>query len=789
MKISAKWLGLYVDLEGVDIDDLFNQFTMTTAEVEGIERLGSELQKLVVARVEDVQPHPDADKLSVTQVFDGEKTSQVVCGANNVRKGMYTILAQPGAKFGDFKIKKSKLRGVKSEGMLCSSDEVGAGEANGGILDLDEITPGTPVAQALGIDDAIIEIDNKSLTHRPDLWGHYGLAREVSAIIKRPLKTPVKPLPEGGTGVEFKVEVHAKDLCPRYMATVIENITVKPSPEWLQQLLNAVGLRPINNIVDITNFVMSEIAQPLHAFDLSKIEGNQINVRRAKAGETLCLLADQQKVYLTEEMCVIADANKPIALAGIMGGDNSKIDDNTTSIVLEGAAFDFINNRRTSTALNIRTDSSMRYEKSLDTNYVPQAVSRFLELLKQSCPDMQISSQIFDVNNVDRQDIEIDLDLDWVRIKLGAELSNETIVSILTNLEFEITGADSNLKVKVPSFRATKDISEPIDLVEEIGRSYGYDNIPESAPLAPVLPIKRDKIQDGLSLAKDIMSAGFGYDEVYNYSFISANSIDDLKLKGEHLWANNPLNKDQSHLRTKLIPHILKNIVDNSRHLDKFKLFEVGTTYIPMPNSIALQRLHLCAALRVDSAISDINFYKVRDTAVELISRLGRNVVVKPSLNIPEYAYPSRCADLVDGSEVLAQIFNLHPAVAQSMGITGDVVIMEVALQSVIEGSKLQFNFTPLSKYPTVPFDVGVVASEETLATDIFDVIYKSAKGFVQDITVFDVYRGEQVGEGKKSLACKIVLGSAKGTMAPKHIEKTQNNIMNKLQENGYGIR
>lgn len=789
MKISAKWLGLYVDLDGIDVEEVFHRFTMTTAEVEGVERLGSELQKLVVARVDEVEQHPDADKLSVTQVFDGEKTSQVVCGAGNVRKGMYTILAQPGAKFGDFKIKKSKLRGVKSEGMLCSSDEVGAGEANGGILDLGEIEPGTPVAQALGIDDAIIEVDNKSLTHRPDLWGHYGLAREVAAMLERPLTSPVKELPAAGSGVDFKVSVTAPDLCPRYMATVIENISVKPSPSWMQELLSAVGLRPINNIVDITNFVMMEIGQPLHAFDITKIEGGEINVRRAHSGETLTLLVDEQEVKLHEDMCVIADAKKPIALAGVMGGNNSKIEDDTTTIVMEAAAFNFINNRHTSTLLGVRTDSSVRYEKSLDTNYVPQAASRFLELLRESCPEMRIASDIFDVNNAEPKEIIIDLNLEWVRTKLGAALSDEQMITILENLEFKTSGSAPQIQVEVPSFRATKDVSQPIDLVEEIGRSYGYDNIPESAPRASVVPLKRDAVQDGITIAKDVMSAGFGYDEVYNYSFISEKAIADVEIAAEHLSAQNPLNKEQSHLRTKLIPNILKNIADNQRHLDNFKLFEVGTTYIPVPDSIAMQRNHLCAALRSAGKLDDANFYSLRDAAVELGAQLGRKLVVKPAGNVPPYAHPARCADLSDGSEVLAQVFTLHPETAQRWGITGDVVILEFALQSAIEGAKQQFSFTPLSKYPTVPFDVGVVADEAALATDIFAVIENAARGFVQDISVFDIYRGDQVDAGKKSLACKIILGSAKGTMAPKHIEKTQANIMKQLKDNGYDIR
>lgn len=791
MYISVNWIKKYVDLEGVDIHKLFQRFAMNTAEVEGIEDLGDKYKNVVVAKVETVEKHPKADKLSITTVFDGKETRPVVCGAPNVYAGMYSILALPGAELGDFKIKKSKIRGVKSEGMLCSEIELGAGTDASGIIDLKEkLEPGTPAAKALGLDDIVVEVDNKSLTHRPDLWGHYGIAREVAAILRKPLKDPIKPIPKGGKGVDFKVTVKDPDLCPRYMATVIDNITVKPSPLWMQKLLTSAGCRPINNIVDITNFVMMELGQPLHAFDLNMVEGNEIIVRRAEKGEKLTLLVDEQEVELDEEILVIADAKKPVALAGVMGGEDSKINDDTKTVVMEAATFDYVNNRKTSMKVGVRTDSSARYEKFLDPAFVKQGASRFLELLFESCPDAKIVSDIFDEDASEVMPIKLELTLEYINRKLGKSLTTEEITEILEALQFVVKLTGEKFTVMVPTFRATKDVTQPIDLIEEIGRMYGYDNIEEQAPEVVIAPIRLYEHLDTIKTTREVMCRVFGFDEVYNYSFVGPETTNKLGLDDKVVKVLDPIDSNNDMLRTSLLPGILKNVALNRRNYSAFKLFEIGTTFIPgKDGEIPLQKHHLCSAVYAKGEMNNENFYLTREAIVHLGKSLKQNIEVVPSKDIPSYSHPARCADFMIGDTCYGKVFTLHPEIANAFEIEGDVVIAEFALEAILECKKTELQYTPIMKYPTVPFDVGVVADKKALAKDIFAVIKNASKKFVLDVNLFDVYEGKQIEEHQKSYACKVLLGSPKGTMTTKQIEKAQESIVKALVKKGYGIR
>ncbi|MBC7474413.1 MAG: phenylalanine--tRNA ligase subunit beta, partial [Candidatus Sericytochromatia bacterium] len=452
MKISLNWLKDYVDLSNENPEDLGLRFTMASAEIEGIENLSQHFNHVVAAKIIEIAPHPDADKLQVTKVDNGKEVLQVVCGAKNIAVGQIVPLAQVGAVLpGDFKIKVSNKRGVESHGMLCAASELGMSDDSEGILILPENTEiGKSFADIAGKNDSLIEIDNKSLTHRPDLWGHYGLARELAAVLKKEFKPLDFTLPKMDEDkIQIKAKIEDTDLCKRYSALAFDNINIVPSPEWLQNRLINIGAKPINNVVDATNYVMFELGQPIHSFDGSKLKDQTIIIRKAKEGETLTTL-DSIERKLTTDMLVIADIDKPIALAGVMGNENSEVDNNTTFVVLEAASFHAASVRRTAVSLGLRTEASSRFEKSLDPEMTLQAISRFYTILKETCPNLKVVSQLVDLDYSDKTPVYVNVTKEFINRRLGTQLDSNFIETTLKSLGFEFEENDQeNYKLKV----------------------------------------------------------------------------------------------------------------------------------------------------------------------------------------------------------------------------------------------------------------------------------------------------------------------------------------------------
>jgi phenylalanyl-tRNA synthetase beta chain len=793
MKISLNWLKDYIDLEGVDPKELGLKFTMASAEIEGVENLAKDFDNVVTAKILEIIQHPDADKLRVTKVDNGKEVLQVVCGAPNIEVGQIVPLAQVGAVLpGDFKIKVSNKRGVESLGMLCSSTELGVDGDGSGILILPEETSlGLPFADLAGKNDSIIEIDNKSITHRPDLWGHYGIAREMAAIINKEFKKLDFTLPKAEEEkVKINVEVQDSELCKRYTAIAFEGVEIKDSPDWMKQRLLNIGSRPINNVVDVTNYIMFELGQPLHSFDGEKIKDNTIIVRKAVDGEKITTL-DEVERNLTSDMLVIADPEKPIAIAGVMGNQNSEVDENTKYVVLEVGNFHPASVRRTALKLGLRTEASARFEKSLDPEMTVQAVTRFYQLLKETCPNLKVVSSLQDIDFSSKEPVYVEVKREFINRRLGIEISKEFIETTLKALGFEVNElSDGHYKLKVPTYRATKDIGIPEDIVEEIGRVYGYDNIPPVAPKLETMPIQEDPRHILRKKLREQFSSAFAFKEVYNYSFNGSDQLNKLKLDlDKHIKLLNPLAQDQEYMRTSLVPNMLNAVSKNLRNFDKFGLYELGKAYFKVDNS---EKEYLCAVY-VEKKPSEALFYNVKTYALETLKKLNlSNFDVRlPEANdtLEYFCHPARTGFITQGRNVLGYVTEIHPRTLKDFDINGRIGMIYFDLDAIQNTTKKKEKFKDIPKYPHVPFDISVLTDKKVLIADVLKTIEKVNKNLIRDIKLFDIYEGKNIPEDKKSLAFTINFYSKERTLDSNEIKDLQNGVMKALNDKGYEVR
>ncbi|HEX9664469.1 MAG TPA: phenylalanine--tRNA ligase subunit beta, partial [Patescibacteria group bacterium] len=598
MFISLNWLKDFVDLSKISPRDLGLKLTIKTMEIENVVEQGQNLENIVIGQVLEIKDHPNADKLKIVVVDDGSGQREVVCGGLNLKQGQLVALARQGARVSwhgqeDLtELKKTKIRGVESSGMICAAEEIGfekEGKA-GEIMDLSylgKVRLGTPLKKALELDDTLFEIDNKSITHRPDLWGHYGVAREVAAFLGKKLKKYPAPDFKAGSAADLKIKVADFKHCRRFMGVMVGNIRIEPSPLWLVNRLRAVNIRPINNIVDITNYVMTELGQPMHAYDRQMIRGDQLGTRLAKAGEKFTTL-DEESWTLTKDDLLIVDQKGPVGLAGLMGGLKSAITDQTKEIILEAANFDPVTVRKTSKRLGLRSDSSARFEKSLDPDWPELAIKRAVSLIKQLIPEAEVISPVVDQTPVARgrrgklNQGPIVLNKSYLAMKMGLELADREVIKILKDLGFEVNSTKADYKVIAPTWRATKDIAIPDDLVEEVARIYGYDQIPTKLPNIDITPPARNLELLVERKIKNFLVYGPGWTEVYNYSFVNEKQLENLGIDySRHIKIQKPLSSDQTLLRQSLIPSLLKNTVDNLRFYDQFKLFEIEQVFLP----------------------------------------------------------------------------------------------------------------------------------------------------------------------------------------------------------------
>ncbi len=647
-------------------------------------------------------------------------------------------------------------------------------------------------------EDVVYDIDNKSLTHRPDLWGHFGFAREVAAVYKTNLLAP--SLGEWAYASDaqeaLKVEVNVDpELCPRYSGLVIDNVTVGPSPDWLVAKLEKIGSRTINNIVDLTNYVMYELGQPMHAFDRRRLTGDLVQVRMAQKGERLQTL-DGNEHELNENMLVIADAEKPVAIAGVMGGANSEVIASTTSLVLESANFHPTHVRRTAAALNIRTDSSMRFEKGLDPQQTDRAIRRYVTLLLDLCPEAKVVSSLLDVDRADRNPVVIATSFNFFRQRLGIDLSDEVIADILTRLQFQVDSQGEALYVTVPSFRATGDVSIPEDLVEEVGRVYGFDNIPPVAPMIPVQPVKASPLHQLQRQLRQVLSRDLAFYEVFNYGFVGDKLIENAGLdKADHLALANPLASDQNLLRTSLVPNMLKITAENLRFRKAFRFYELERVFSNKLQSEAFEydSFELCGLLCRQNWKNNPPecFYTVKGAVEDLLEQLplASERSFRPAQGeLPAWCHPGRTADILIGETKVGYVTQLHPQTAHNFGIKAGVGLFVLNVSALLTLPKAEARFVKVQKYPTVPFDISLICSERTLIADVQNLIRQTSDK-VRKVELFDVYTGDKIGEGNKSLAYTVTFAAHDHTLQPEEIEELQNGVINALEGAGHQVR
>jgi len=781
MKISLNWLKDFVSVsKNVTPEALASKLMLTTTEIEGIEHRGEVLDKLVVGFVKTREKHPNADRLSVTKVDIGAgKILNIVCGAPNVAAGQKVVLALPGVTLPNgLTLERREVRGIMSEGMICSEDEMGLGSSHSGILVLNPAAKvGAKVSEVLPMKDVVYEIDNKSLSHRSDLWGHYGMAREVAAILGQKFKEyKIKKSKNiSKSVVKFEVKVQNKKLCPRYLGAVVENIKIGPSPAWLSARLESVGVRSINNVVDVTNYVMLEFGQPLHAFDFDKIgdaKQKTIVVREAKEGENIATLDGAQR-KLDKSMLVIADGKKPVAIAGVMGGANSEVDGKTTAIILEAANFDFISVRKTSLKLGLRTEASIRFEKGLDPNLAELGLARALELLARVMPEAKVAGKIVDVKNFKLNQGPIKLSLDYLDKKIGVEIPPAKVINILKALGFGVKKVGKVLNVKIPTWRATKDIDVAEDLVEEVARIYGYDNIPGKMPEVSMAAPEENRARKVEWMVKNILASGLGMTEVYNYSFTEEKVIRKFGLNPvEHIRLKNSINKNLTHLRQSLIPGLVVNISANQHFADEVRIFEMGKIFFRELGELKKTGKGAERLPQQDESLAgmilmknnETPFYEAKTAATEILDALY--VAHKFEIwqkDLPMWANSERTAKITAGGKTLGIVTELAPQMQQSSGVRHRVGIFGINFSELVKLYKGGVAYQPIPKYPAIELDLAVLAPRKTVWDDVLKNIFETENKLVREVRLFDVYEGRGMEPDKKSWLSELFIARTNG--------------------------
>ncbi|MDD4683177.1 MAG: phenylalanine--tRNA ligase subunit beta [Eubacteriales bacterium] len=810
MKTSLEWLRDFTPVEG-NIHDICEALTISGSKVEGYEIQGEEIQKVVSGRILKIEKHPDADRLVVCQVDTGNEQIQIVTGADNIAEGDHVPVALIGSTLaGGIKIKKGKLRGVVSEGMMCSVQELGYTTAEfpeaceDGIFILDSDTPlGLDIRDILGINDTIIEFEITS--NRVDCFAVEGLAREAAVTFDLPFaaKEPnVKAMSKEKSGEKASIEIQSPDLCYRYCGRVIENVRVEPSPAWLRRRLRAAGVRPINNLVDITNYVMLELGQPMHAFDLQDLEGQRIIVRRAYENEKITTLDSVERV-LDPDMLVIADTDRAVALAGVMGAENSEIRNETKTVLLESATFNPFAVRMAAKKVGLRTEASSRFEKGLDVNNASRALDRACELIEQlECGE--VCQGVIDVWPVKKDAQVISLSANKINRLLGTKIPLAEMMDILTSLGCEISNScsmiedDEIVEVTVPSFRP--DLETSADLAEEIARIFDYNNIEPTLLSGKAATMGgRSQKQKLIEKIKDLMIGQSCY-EALTYSFESPKQLDKMQLPADHdlrrsVRILNPLGEDFSNMRTSMVPSLLQIAAGNSnRSVEAVSLFEVAYTYHPkqLPLTELPEEVRHLAAVCYDLKVGkEKTFARVKGIFENLIDNLGitdDRFTVKRSESKP-WLHPGQSADLFIDDTYVGWIGSVHPDCAESFEAPDQTVLMDILIDRIGEKAVYERKFKAMPKFPAVERDLSLLCDHLMLVDDLKTVIRNNAGLLLESVELFDVYQGSQIGAGKKSVAFNLKFRSAEKTLNEDDIKPSMTKVLKGLAEIGAVLR
>jgi phenylalanyl-tRNA synthetase beta chain len=792
LKIPLRWLKEYVDIS-TPLEELCERLTMAGLEVDKVEVLGGSWNNIVVGEVVDINAHPNADRLKLVTVDLGKQRSTVVCGAPNVAVGNRVAFAHVGARLIDghsgeaVQLKPAKIRGVLSEGMICSEKELGISDSHKGIMILSPEAPiGTPLTEHLG--DAVLDLD--ITPNRPDCLSAIGIAREIAALTGSKLHIPEVYYKELGRAIasSASVEVVAPELCPRYCASLLIGIKVAESPQWLQRRLLACGMRPINNIVDVTNYVMLEYGQPLHAFDCNEIRGKQIIVRRAEHGEIVATLDGVERT-LNPNVLVIADKERAIAVAGLMGGADTEVTDNTSTVLIESANFNQAVIHRGSKELRLSSEASLRFEKGLSRDLPLIALKRATQLMAELAGG-EIARGIIDVYPGKQRREAISLAVADIKRLLGVELNVSEIIKTLELLGFSCnqTETKSKIRVAVPWWRT--DVNCTADLTEEVARIIGYDSIPTTM-LSSQLP--RHEPMPMLSLKRQLRNilVSCGFQEVLTYSLTSLEALSRLSPQFDLIGPNpmkvaNPMSREQEYLRTTLRAGVLSALARNEKYKeDSIRLFEIGKVFLPREKDLPQEKEMLCAVLiGSESGLSwrskdeAVDFFVAKGVLETVLLRLG--LVVSFEAGEDKSLCPGRIANIVIGNEKLGVVGELHPKVSGVFEFSDTVYLIEVDLGKLLSFATTLKEYQPIPRYPSTSRDIALLVDEQITYQQICDIIQNFS--LVSSVALFDLYVGEQVPAGKKSLAFRIIYQSPAHTLTDSEVDKVQQQILDKLQ-------
>lgn len=799
MKVSVSWLNDYVPVK-MDAHALADALTMVGLEVDSVTNRYEYLDRVVVGRIIDISAHPDSDHLQLCNVDAGAETVSVVCGAPNVFKNMIAPLALPGTILPDGSVlTKSVIRGQASEGMLCSEIELGLGTDSSGVLDLSkhiavkDAVVGQKLVEVLSLEDYVLEIE---LTpNRPDCLSLVGIAREIAAIEGETLKYPDFTLFDKTSDIEKRTSViiDAPDHCPRYAARLVEDVVIEPSPYWLQDRLLSIGQKPINNIVDITNFVMMELGQPLHAFDFDNLAENRIVVRTASPGEPFTTL-DEKDRKLTEDMLMICDGQKPVAVGGVMGGLNSEIESTTKNVLIESACFDPVSIRRTSKALGLNTEASHRFERGVDPGGTINALNRAAHLMVELGKGRLVDGLI-DVHPGRKSPAKISLSVSATNRLLGLALSREHIEEHLRSIEFNASAeSDDTISVIVPSFRV--DVSRPEDLMEEVARRIGYHHIPTTFPAMPAetLPVSRQR--SFRNSVKQIV-VGMGFLEVITYSFIHQDACDRLRLDSNDPRRNrvhilNPLSEEQSVMRTSMVPGLLETVRYNiAQQMKDLKLFEIGKIYLGRGNDELPDEREILAGAWTGSRHPDswvqkdvpCDYFDIKGVVECLLDAIKASNVrfSRMPSDRCKYMQPGYTAQIDVNDTMVGLIGQIHPQVLKNYDIKQPVFLFEIDMDLIRPLIPEKFNAEPIPKYPFIARDLTLIVDKGVEAMAVVQKISDLKQKLVENIHIFDVYEGDKIPEGKKSISIRVTFRSFEETLEDKAVSLIHKKISDRL--------
>ncbi len=804
MNTPLSWIKAYVpELECTD-QEYMDAMTLSGTKCEGFERLDADLDKIVVGQIEKIEKHPDADKLVVCQVNIGTETIQIVTGASNVEEGQKVPVVLDGGRVagghdgsktpGGIKIKKGKLRGVPSNGMMCSIEELGStrdfypeAPENGIYIFDDSVEVGADAVEVLGLHDTVFEYEITS--NRVDCYSVLGIAREVAATFRKPFVQPeVKAVGTTGDVNDYiSVEVKDADLCPRYCAKVVKNVKIAPSPEWMQRRLSACGIRPINNLVDITNYVMEEFGQPMHAYDLDTIADNKIVVRRAKDGEKFVTL-DGQERDLDSGMLMICDGEKPVGLAGIMGGENSMITDDVHDMLFESACFDGTNIRLSSKRVGLRTDASGKFEKGLDPNNAEAAINRACQLIEELGAGEVVEGMV-DVYPTKKEERTIKFDPEYVNNLIGFNLTEEEMVNYFPALELKYDPATKI--ITIPTFR--QDLIGMCDIAEEIARFYGYDKIPTALPSGEATS---GKLSYKLRIDEIARSVALycGFSQGMTYSFESPKVFDKLLLPKDSelrktVTISNPLGEDFSVMRTTSLNGMLTSLATNYNRRNKdVRLFEMGNIYLPksLPvTDLPDERMQFTLGFYGDG-----DFFTMKGVVEEFLGQVGinKNITYDPKAG-KTFLHPGRQANVIYDDKVIGYLGEVHPLVCENYAMKTRAYVAVIDMPYIYEMANFDKKYEGIAKFPAVSRDISMVVPKEIMVGQIEDVIKQRGGNILEDYNLFDIYEGDQIEKGFKSVAYNIVFRAKDRTLEESDVSGAMKKILNGLEELGIQLR